>query len=443
MVGADQKNKQRVSAPAVTADTTGLYTFDELMDGHIIDRSGNGHHGLVLNSVSGETVPLPSGPDRLGGSGGSAKFDGKTFAAFPRAFTEGLHGMTLSSWFFLSDHKVTTISPKHGCSLFGSGPITLSILSTSHLLVHIGDRAFMSHAKIRPLVWAHIALVHDPENRAFTLYVNGVKDIYARNLPATPLPSFSSVSKLAPLDAASILYVGGLPSQHPHYAECSGEFLLDDVRASSIARPVHEIAAESFPALGAVEASFTTLGCSRHNPCNHQQAQRSCPVGYHLCSRSELLAGALGVGRALGWLEWNDQVWAASEDNKPASMPVSAYADATAFLELSTELQSNPYEALEALEFADDADHYAMLEQELHAADAPAAPAPPAAKPAAAAEPAPAATETVTEVAEYDYVTTTPPDATFARIPVPSSRVTGKNAGMEWMSKLALCCKYN
>jgi hypothetical protein len=434
------------------------------MNGHIVDRSGNGHHGIVMSGDSASVVSLPSGPDRLGGSGGSAKFNGKVFAAIPEVFGESVHATSLSGWFFLS-HRVTTISPKHGCAVWSAGSVSLALLPTSHLLVHIGDRAFVSHAKLRSLVWSHIAVVHDPASRSIVLYVNGIKDIFARNLPATPLRQYSSASKLAPLDAASLLYVGGLPNQHPHYAECSGEFLIDDFRASNAARPVHEIAAESFPALGAIEASFVTLGCGRHNPCNRQQAMRACPAGYHLCSRNELLAGGLAVGRAMGWIEWSDQIWAAprEDDEAPAH---THFLEAGVSVSASAAAPRNPYEALDTLQGVDSLrhmDHYAMLEQELaqQAQDEPQAQPQPkpetpqqqqqqqqapgnataSSKPAAAA---PKLQGTVVEEAEFDYLTVTPPDATFLRAPSPSTAISDSpSANQDWMSKLGLCCRYN
>ncbi len=473
------RTQQLIVPDAVSKGVRGIYNFDEHIVNQVIDRSGSGFHGRVGESLTSLPTSLPVGTGRFG-SGNSARITGDKFVAFPTVLPEAPNaknstGFTASGWFFLSSDRINARSVTKGCHIIGTGQFSLALLPSRHLIVHGVSHSFTSHAVLRRGVWTHLALVYDQPTQALQLYVNGIRDVLGKNT--------GDKDKTGNLNETTV-YLGGFPATHSRFSACRVEYLIDDLRISN--RPVSavELAAESFPALGAVEASFVTLGCGRLGTCNRLQAVRSCAEGYHLCTQRELNAGALYVARTQGWIEWSDEVWAAPDQTLPvpgsAPAPAPAAAAATSFLEVGVEMEAqterNAYEELlqvgEAVDV--DADHtpaaysYSSLSDDGHvvpsnmayslldAADMDPAPAASPTTAAAAAAgpaakaggptpmPAPSTSAPTPKGESKKTVTTTTEKKAKKPSTLPgAAKSATTDSSHSWISKVALCCAYN
>lgn len=317
------KSKNQIVAPLIVPDgVKAVYTFDELAQGQVLDRTGNQHHGLVFDAFTGNASSLRVGPGRLS-SGASATFDGKSVLALGDVFDiapndpNASTGFTISAWLYLPSDRVDVKSPNKGAHVFGTGQFSVGIMPSRQLVVHAAKHTFVSHAQVRPNTWTHIALVYDHHAyQSLSLFVNGVRDVRAR--------------RLGEGDAGQkTVYVGQFPRSHIRHSPYATAYYLDDLRIAVRPMSQAELGAEAFPALGAVESSFATLGCGRHSACTREQALRACSEGYHLCTRRELDAGALFVARVQGWISWTDEVWAG---------PEPGFGKGSSFLELETEM---------------------------------------------------------------------------------------------------------
>lgn len=479
------------------ASLRAIYNFDDLIKTSAIDSSGNGLHATTHDELTSLPAPIKVGPGRLG-RGNSASLQGqsylktKAFITAPDAPRQP--GFTLSAWLYLSNDRIAARSVTKGCFVAGTGSFSFSLLPSRKFIVHSARHSFTSHALLRPQAWTHVALVYENGRREVALYVNGIRDVVAQNVPAPQSPIPTSLeqrqAELAAREAGSFVYLGGLPATHARYAACRVDFLLDDVRISQGVVDSKDLAAESFPSLGPVEASFVTLGCSRFSTCNKQQAIQSCGSGHHLCTRRELDAGALQVARTMGWVDWSDPVWAASDKDTRAvpettgsvTQIPSSKAQPTTFLEIEEQITqqtfdpsstSSPghYQVGEAIDLShvdatpeqlrqqaleeaarslpqqhDRSELYALLDAEDLGADSPApAPTKPTPMPApAAAGPAVTGLDSRKTITSESINSTAAAVAQAKAKAVRRARKAARVADSgDWVSKVALCCAYN
>ncbi|BAM42365.1 uncharacterized protein TOT_040000732 [Theileria orientalis strain Shintoku] len=116
-----------------------------------------------------------------------------------------------------------------------------------------------SNSRLQKHHWYHIALVR--EKYDILLFVDALTRI-------NPLP----------------LYIGSTPFS----VNCDFPFLMDELSIFSQAVGTDEIQAEASFALGGIESSYVTIGCTN---CSKEEAMASCPDGYHLCNKFELYTG--------------------------------------------------------------------------------------------------------------------------------------------------------
>lgn len=481
----------------------GSYSFDELVPsaGRILDTSGAGRHGKLYDRYS-QVPPSSTGSlqstGRMG-AGTAIRFNGELVAEFPALGAapdaKGQAGVTVSAWVFVANDKVVVEAVDKGCHLFGTGHFSVSLLPSSNLILHAPHHSYTSHAKVRFGVWTYLAFTLSNAQQRLSLYVNGVRDITAKLVPPTPLTALPQglVDQTAKKDAAASpasVFVGSLPAKHRRFAACRASFLVDDLQVYD--RPMSSalLEAQSFPALSPVEPGFVRLGCSRTNTCNRNKAAKTCPQRYHLCTKTELEAGAYSAARQLGWLDWTDDVWVADPATHDAG---SSDFSAVSFLELDQKVASSQgplFAVPEAVDLAaldqghHDADElaaavapssglegeaaggaqfspYALIDADDQGLEVPApAPAPAAAPAAASAPPAAAAPAPAAAVPAAAAAASKPtPMPSSSRVaPHPTgldSRATKTTGGAlahdkaksmivgqaaQWVAKVALCC---
>ncbi|ORM40765.1 uncharacterized protein BXIN_2306 [Babesia sp. Xinjiang] len=146
-----------------------------------------------------------------------------------------------------------------------------------------------SNCRLQPHQWYHLAVVKD--KAAVTLYINGNSSTLNVNACVGILdcvyPSKAYV-RFNPLP----LFIGA----SPYIGMCDMPILLDEFSFYAKAVGRDEIQAEASAALGGIEPSYITIGCTN---CGKQEAMRSCPQGYHLCNKFELYTGGYGLALRL------------------------------------------------------------------------------------------------------------------------------------------------
>ncbi len=340
---------------AVSAGTVGVYSFNEFVKGVIVDRSGNGNHGIAgpstssflqtgadpmlsSNYLSGDAMgpdprarkgrsfadtvaqskqnpihapSLPSAPDRTAGAA-SAAFYGKTFYRIPPSESIAAMNKSFTAELWLSLGSSTVASAAGACPFFALGDVVVALTSSRHINLAVPGRSVTtSAARVRAHVWTHVTLGYTAATGEYSLIVNGIPDI--------------AVKAALQLTAESPVYVGGMPG-----AECSALTLfVDDLTLSTRPPAPARVAAAAAVALGAVEPDFVQVGCARNTPCVFEEARKSCLVGFRLCSERELGAhGAYKVARQQGWLTWNDPVWTSDAAVTVTKLSDPALADA-------------------------------------------------------------------------------------------------------------------
>lgn len=153
-----------------------------------------------------------------------------------------------------------------------------------------GKDTVSSKARLNRHVWYHVALVRSSED--IRLYVNGIME------------HKTSLSGIAYFYQGS-LFIGNAP-----FHSCSNSILIDNVQIFSIALEPSFIEASSFPSLGAISPRFARFGC---DACSGPKAESSCALGYHPCSKLELISGAYSVGRNMGWVDSKSSLWTAED----------------------------------------------------------------------------------------------------------------------------------
>ena len=307
--------KRAIVAPAVPGGTVAVFSFDELIDSMVVDGSGNGNHGALVNRLAAAAgadgkapaAPAPAklatGPGRAG-RGSSGRFDSKTYVRIPSSnsiASMGKKGFSASFWLFLANEHVG--APIGGCPLFALGENVLSVLPGHKLSVSFkGQPVVSSEGTLTAFKWTHVTLSHGSDSGMLSLYINGVRDLHLR----VPIET----------EMRPEVYIGGGVAA----AQCSAmDVLIDDVRLTDRPSEPSLVGSESFPVMGSVEPGYCTVGCSREAPCLWESARRTCAPRYHLCSTSEMQGGAYALARTQGWITWDDAVWVAEDARaKPA-----------------------------------------------------------------------------------------------------------------------------
>jgi hypothetical protein len=340
--GVCTHNGRTVIVPdAVPAGTVGLYSFNEFIKGVIVDRSGNGNHGIAgprsssflladedsmglssnnlgnghagalgasaLRSKKVKTYAdaqeqslhspalapaLPSAPDRAGGVA-SAHFTGKSYYRIPPSASIAAMNKSFTAHLWLQLGDGTVASAAGACPFFALGDTVLYLTSSRHInLAFPGAAVTTSSARVRAHVWTHVTLGFSATSGEFSLFVNGVPDL--------------SVKGTLSLDATSPVFIGAIPR-----SDCTTlSLFVDDVKLTARPPSPARVAAEAAVALGSVTPAFVQVGCARNSPCGFEDAAKACLVGYRLCSDRELTAsGAYKVARQQGWVEWSDPLW--------------------------------------------------------------------------------------------------------------------------------------
>jgi len=283
---------QKVIVPdAAPKGLIGRYTFD---DSHAVDSSRFGNHGAHR---------IESAPGR-GGAGSAASFNGDKVLEIPQSKSlAALSEFSLSFWIYFPE----TLDPKFkgDCPIIAKGVandrklFSFSVdASTRTLTFHSlasGGRV-SSRGRIGPHRWTHVAAVRS--SKSLSLFLHGVLDQTEQSSGGLQEPS-------------SPVYIGRVPWSDKN---CRIPFYVDDLRIYSRALSRAEIEAESFPSLGAIEPSFAHLGCLS---CGYGDAVGSCRSGYHLCSQTELNAGAYQVARAMGWGDSQTHIWTNIGNSNP------------------------------------------------------------------------------------------------------------------------------
>jgi hypothetical protein len=271
----------------------GRYSFD---DNPAIDNSRFGNHGAQR---------IESAPGR-GGAGSSASFNGdeKKFVEIPTSKSLAtLSEFSLSFWIYFPE----TLDPHlpKDCPIIAKGVnndrklFSFSVDASTRTLTFNSLRAggkVSSRGRIGPHRWTHVAAVRSA--KSLSLFLHGVLDQTEQSSGGLQEPE-------------SPVYIGHVPWSDKN---CRVPFYIDDLRIYSRALSRAEIEAESFPSLGAIEPSFSHLGCLS---CGYGDAVGSCRSGYHLCSQIELNAGAYQVARAMGWGDSQTHIWANIGNSNP------------------------------------------------------------------------------------------------------------------------------
>mmetsp|Transcript_11437 Transcript_11437/g.9835 ORF Transcript_11437/g.9835 Transcript_11437/m.9835 type:complete len:192 (+) Transcript_11437:575-1150(+) len=158
-----------------------------------------------------------------------------------------------------------------------------------------GGEYVESNAHIPYQKWTHITVIR-AESRV-KLFINGILD-------AVIITEGSNVPNDCPL------YIGNAPT---YENSCNIAGFVDDLRYYTRVLDENEIESEASPALGNMQPRYVLLGCLN---CPIKQANSSCIEGYHLCSSIELNSGAYQVGRSMGWVHWDTNVWEYTKEKK-------------------------------------------------------------------------------------------------------------------------------
>jgi len=273
----------------------GRYTFD---DGHGMDSSRWGNH------AAHKTVAAPG----RGGNGASASFDGNKRIQIPHSKSlAGLNEFSLTFWVYFPE----TLDPKmpKNCPIIAKGvadnkklfsvSVDASARGLSFASLGSGGRV-SSRGRVGSHRWTHVAVVRS--SRTLSVFLHGVLDSREQARGGVQEPD-------------SPIWIGRVPWSD---AKCHVPFYIDDLRIYARTLRRHEIEAESFGSLGAVEPAFAHLGCLS---CSYGDAIGSCRSGYHLCSQTELNAGGYHVARAMGWGDSQTQIWTNTGGAAPAPGP--------------------------------------------------------------------------------------------------------------------------
>jgi len=283
---------QKVIVPDATpAGLIGRYTFD---DNHAVDSSRFGNHGAHR---------VEAAPGR-GGGGASASLNGARFMSIPHSKSlAALSEFSLSFWLYFPE----TLDPKlpKNCPIIAKGIaedkklFSIAVDASTRTLTFnslASGGKVSSRGRIGPHRWTHVAAVRS--SKTLSLFLHGVLDQTEQSDGGLQEPN-------------SAVFIGKVPFGDKN---CRVPFFIDDLRIYSRALSRAEIEAESFPSLGAIEPSFAHLGCLG---CGYGDAVGSCRSGYHLCSQTELNAGAYQVARAMGWGDSQTQIWTNIGNSNP------------------------------------------------------------------------------------------------------------------------------
>lgn len=257
------------------------WTFDDMV-AH--DHSGRG------NAMR----PVPNvGPGR-GGHGQSAYFNGSNYAMVEHAAAFETRELSVTYWLYLLRDSIgswRTVLRKGDASTRLTPSFSLwPSARRLHVRVstELGDDEGVDSVAIIPLRrWTHIAFV--AQGKLLQLYINGVLDS-------------QRVMKSAALFNRLPLYVGRGP------VHAGTAMFLDELALHSVALAEHDVQAMAAPLLAVASPRFAKLGCPA---CDLDAAVAACSTDaeYHLCTKQELLAGAVAVARAQGWFHINPRVW--------------------------------------------------------------------------------------------------------------------------------------
>jgi len=269
----------------------GHYTFD---DNHCMDSSRFGNHGAHKIAVA---------PGR-GGTGSSASFDGSKRVQIPQSKSlAGLNEFSISFWIYFPD----TLDPKlpKDCPIIAKGLgdnrklFSISVDASGRALAFNslakGGRV-SSRGRVGPRRWTHVTMIRS--SRTLSLFLHGILDHTEQSSGGVQEPT-------------SPIWIGKIPWADK---KCRIPFYIDDLRIYDRVLNRNEIEAESFPSLGGIEPSFAHVGCLS---CGYGDAIGSCRSGYHLCSQTELNAGAYQVARAMGWGDAQTQIWVNIGNSNP------------------------------------------------------------------------------------------------------------------------------
>eukprot|EP01006_Ploeotia_vitrea_P021857 TRINITY_DN54270_c0_g1_i2.p1 TRINITY_DN54270_c0_g1~~TRINITY_DN54270_c0_g1_i2.p1 ORF type:complete len:347 (+),score=175.35 TRINITY_DN54270_c0_g1_i2:31-1041(+) len=260
----------------------GHWTFDDV---HGIDSSKEHNHGAGV---------VPPGPGRSA-SGSSGRFDGETMFEAPSSPSLeelAVKEWTVSFWVYLSMYGQDVV--KKQCPIVAKGakgdnPFVASYDGGSRKLALQASKGAVkveTHARLPAQKWTHVAFGH--RDGKFRVFVNGILDhevaFKGKGLTYKPAP----------------LYVGKTPWSD---SDCKMHVLIDDLKVWARGPRRYDIEAESFGALGDVEASFVHLGdgCGSYS-CSYDETR--CRQGYHVCNQRENWSGAYSVARTMGTIKY-------------------------------------------------------------------------------------------------------------------------------------------
>jgi len=313
-------NGEKILLPdAVPKSMVGRWTFD---DNKALDSSGKRNH--AKNSI-------PSGPG-VSSRGNSARFNGFDLVEVPHHDSMNAQTFSMSFWFYLiKDPQYNTrwrSNEKDWVSIVQKGKndnqrspafyieprirqIKVAVSTTDPDSDTEGGMV-LSNARVQFERWTHLSVVR--KGKSIQLYVNGILD--GQNVTS----GTTEINKGA-------LYIGNTPWQVD-----SGTFpmYVDEVKMFARALSSDEIEAEASIALGGVEPAFARLGCSS---CSFEEALKSCPEDYHLCSAMELHIGGYQTARIMGWGEWSSHIWSRGVRETAEQKEESLKVNATAQLE--------------------------------------------------------------------------------------------------------------
>lgn len=261
----------------------GRYSFD---NDQLIDSSGNRNHGF------GQVIP---GPGWAGGISGVFR---QNWVYVPGLqFPSGDMSLTFKVFRLTAADKKETVGycpiiikgvVEGGGGQAGQSPLKTSPgifidpngrLKVSFTTGGEDTEYLISNSRLREERWYQVTLIrHSPRVR---LYIDGILD------------SSIKIENSATLNRYP-LYIGGSPWTA---GECDIPILLDDLEVYDVALGRDQIQAQAAALSPLPSPSSMILSCVG---CTQLQAEEGCPVGYHLCSKTELSFGPYSAIRKLG-----------------------------------------------------------------------------------------------------------------------------------------------